>query len=47
MEIWKQQSEIKMRHLPAADRFKRYGRWSGRGKFGSIDRYWRDQYISV
>jgi len=26
MEICKQQSEIKMRHLPAVDRFKRYGR---------------------
>jgi len=24
MEICKQQSEIKMRHLPAVDRFKRY-----------------------
>jgi len=23
---YKQQSEIKMRHLPAVDRFKRYGR---------------------
>jgi len=33
MEICKQQSEIKMRHLPAVDRFIRYGRWSGRGKF--------------
>jgi len=33
MEIWKQQSEIEMRHLPAIDRFKRYGRKSGRGKF--------------
>jgi len=29
MEICKQQSEIEMRHLPAVDRFKRYGR----GKF--------------
>jgi len=38
-----------MRHLPAEDRFMRYGRLSGRGKFifGSIDRYWRDQSISV
>jgi len=26
MEICKQQSEIKMRHQPAVDRFKRYGR---------------------
>jgi len=26
VEICKQQSEIKMRHLPAVDRFKRYGR---------------------
>jgi len=26
MEITQQQSEIKMRHLPAVDRFKRYGR---------------------
>jgi len=26
MDICKQQSEIKMRHLPAVDRFKRYGR---------------------
>jgi len=26
MDICKQLSEIKMRHLPAADRFKRYGR---------------------
>jgi len=25
-----------MRHLPAVDRFKRYGRWSGSGKFISI-----------
>jgi len=33
-----------MRHLPAVDRFKRYGPYSGRG---SIDRYWRDQNISV
>jgi len=24
---------IKMRHLPAVHRFKRYGRESGRGKF--------------
>jgi len=29
MEICQQQCEIKMRHLPAADRLKRYGRWSG------------------
>jgi len=33
MEICKQKSEIKIRHLPAVDRFKRYGRKSGRGKF--------------
>jgi len=33
MEICKQQSEIEMRHLPAVDRLKRYGRKSGRGKF--------------
>jgi len=26
MEICKQQSKIEMRHLPAVDRFKRYGR---------------------
>jgi len=26
MEICKQQSEIEMRHLPAVNRFKRYGR---------------------
>jgi len=26
MEIFKQQSEIEMRHLPAVERFKRYGR---------------------
>jgi len=26
MEICKQQSETKMRHLPAVDRFKCYGR---------------------
>jgi len=26
MKICKQQSEIKMRHLPAVERFKRYGR---------------------
>jgi len=26
MEICKQQSEIKMRHLPAVDRFKRFER---------------------
>jgi len=26
MEICKQQSAIKMRHLQAVDRFKRYGR---------------------
>jgi len=26
MEICKPQSEIKMRHLPAVDRFNRYGR---------------------
>jgi len=26
MEICKQQIEIEMRHLPAVDRFKRYGR---------------------
>jgi len=26
MEICKQQSEIKMSHLPAVDRFERYGR---------------------
>jgi len=26
MEIFKQQSEIEMRHLPAVDRFMRYGR---------------------
>jgi len=26
MEICKQQSEIKMRHIPAVDRLKRYGR---------------------
>jgi len=25
MEILKKQSEIKMRYLPAVDRFKRYG----------------------
>jgi len=31
MEICKQQSDIKMSHLPAVDRFKRYGRWSVRG----------------
>jgi len=30
MEICKQQSEIKMRHRPAVDRFKRYGRYSGK-----------------
>jgi len=29
MEICKQQSEIKVRHLPAVDRFKRYGRVRG------------------
>jgi len=33
MEIFKQQSEVEMPHLPAVDRFKRYGRYSGRGKF--------------
>jgi len=33
MEICKQQNEIEMRHLPAVDRFKRYGRKSGRDKF--------------
>jgi len=33
MEICKQQSEIKMRHLPTIDRFKRYGSESGRGQF--------------
>jgi len=33
MEICKQQSEIKMRHLTAVDRLKRYGRESGRGTF--------------
>jgi len=27
MEICKQQSEIKMRHLPAVDRFKLCGRY--------------------
>jgi len=27
MEICKQQSEIKIRHLQAVDRFKRYGRY--------------------
>jgi len=32
MEIFNQQREIEMRHLPAVDRFKRYGRWSGRHK---------------
>jgi len=26
MEICKQQSEVEMRHLPAVDRFKHYGR---------------------
>jgi len=33
MEICKQQSEIKIRHLPAVDSFNRYGRYSGRDKF--------------
>jgi len=32
MDICKQQSHIEMRHLPAINKFKRYGR-SGRGKF--------------
>jgi len=31
MEIFKQQSKTEMRHLPAVDRFKRYGRKSGSG----------------
>jgi len=26
MEIFKQQSEVEMRHLPTVDRFKPYGR---------------------
>jgi len=30
MEIFKQYSKTEMRHQPAVDRFKRYGRKSGR-----------------
>jgi len=37
MEICKQQSETKMRHLPAVDRFKRYGRYCGRDQSIGID----------
>jgi len=56
MEICKHQSEIEMRHLPVIWIYGYVGGrqvkelWALEGAwliFWSIDRYWRDQYISV
>jgi len=42
MEICKQHSEIKMRHLPTVDRFKRYGQVDRFKRYGClIDRFKR------